>query len=129
MSETNHEKTAKRMLAGWEQNCSPNLDVEAKRGLIAYIAAALAKTEVKGAQQVLEGSNRRIGEYRATIKHQDAEIARLKAEVEKLNKCSYQDPMRDCPTHGETEELKSLRTKLAEVEREVNSVLKIFMHL
>jgi hypothetical protein len=37
------------------------------------------------------------------------EIERLNTELQKRDKCSFIGPMRDCPTHGESEEIKRLR--------------------
>lgn len=41
------------------------------------------------------------------------EIARLNLELQKRDKCSFMGPMRDCPTHGESEELKHLRAEVS----------------
>ena len=45
-----------------------------------------------------------------------AEIERLNLELQKRDKCSFMGPMRDCPTHGESEELKKLRTDNAQLQ-------------
>ena len=44
------------------------------------------------------------------------EIERLNMELQKRNKCAYMGPMRDCPTHGESEKLKKLRTDNAQLQ-------------
>lgn len=38
-----------------------------------------------------------------------AENAALNLELQKRDKCAYMGPMRDCPTHGESTELKALK--------------------
>ena len=56
------------------------------------------------------------------ILHEAAdEIERLNTELQKREKCAFIGPMRDCPTHGESEEIKRLRERLtpnAELRRE-----------
>ena len=50
------------------------------------------------------------------------EIERLNAELKKRDKCAFIGPMRDCPTHGESAEIKRLREQLtpnAELDAEV----------
>lgn len=42
------------------------------------------------------------------------QLAAVTQERDDLVKCSYMGPMRDCPTHGETQELKLVRQQLAE---------------
>ena len=41
------------------------------------------------------------------------EIERLNLELQQRDKCSFMGPMRDCPTHGESEELKHLRAEVS----------------
>ena len=38
---------------------------------------------------------------------------RLEDELKNRDKCSFMGPMRDCPTHGESEELKHLRAEVS----------------
>lgn len=46
----------------------------------------------------------------------DAAQADRETEAQKLNKCSYIGPMRDCPTHGESAEIAALRARCKELE-------------
>ncbi len=41
------------------------------------------------------------------------ENERLNLELQKRDKCSFIGAMRDCPTHGESEELKQLRAEVS----------------
>jgi len=38
---------------------------------------------------------------------------RLEDELKNRDKCSFMGPLRDCPTHGESEELKHLRAEVS----------------
>ena len=40
------------------------------------------------------------------------EIERLNTDLQKRDKCAFIGPLRDCPTHGESEEIKRLRERL-----------------
>ena len=45
-------------------------------------------------------------------------------EIAKLNKCSYIGPMRDCPTHGESEKLKAAKQRIVQLEAQIAESLR-----
>ena len=51
----------------------------------------------------------------------DADRAReLEKEIQTLNKCAFIGSMRDCPTHGESEELKRLKQENADLRAKLD---------
>lgn len=56
-----------------------------------------------------------MGHDAGCIEEAALEIEKLREELKKRDKCAFMGAMRDCPTHGESEEIKRLQ-KLATCE-------------
>jgi len=75
------------LLMGWEQNCSPRLELDAKAGLLAYIAAALEKAAEDGQKETRDYWVKRCKEQMDLADELRAEVAKLTAERDMSNRC------------------------------------------
>ena len=73
----------------------------------------------------IEALRREVGNWKVECGHAEAlaakcmaELAAMTLELQKRDKCSYMGPMRDCPTHGESEKLAAMTAERDEAEQD-----------
>ena len=52
-------------------------------------------------------------------------VEELNFELQKRDKCAYIGPLRDCPTHGESERLQKAEARVGKLQEELREIIKI----
>lgn len=82
-----------------------------------YVRADLHERELTDMTARYNAAHSELNDTKAALFETHQEYAKLQVELQKRDKCSFMGPMRDCPTHGESEEIKQLHLELFTIHK------------